>query len=249
MAAPLWVVLLVLAAFFLLFLDLLVPSGGALLILSLLAATTAVVIAFQHNYYLGLGTLTILFATTPWLLFLAVKIWPKTIIGKLMIRSRPESPEEFLPDTEELRELKSLIGETGITETRFTPSGTIIVRGKRFDANCKTGFIERGSIIQVVGTHLGHLVIVPCTTEQNFGEQNPGNTPLELSRPSPTSSPTLLDAPLTSPADTTAAIQPLQPDKPLFSDWSLEDEKLLDQTLDQTLEGIDLGTIDQSPPR
>lgn len=227
MSAPWWIIILVFAAMFFLILDLVVPSAGALLLLSLISAIAALVIAFQYDYYWGMGTLITLFAVTPWLLFLAIKIWPKTFIGKMMIRSRPDSPEDVLPDTEQIRELRSMVGEVGIAETNFMPSGTVIVHGKRFDANSRVGYIAKGSAIEVLSMHLGHLVVAPCDSSrlQNLVTNTEVNS-------------------LASTADaaahtsTTVEAQPVTAPKML--DWSLEDEKLLDQTLDQSLEGIDL---------
>ena len=230
MSAPWWIIILILAALFFLILDLLIPSGGALLLVSIVSAIAAIVIAFQYDYYWGMGTLTLLFAATPWLLFLAIKIWPKTIIGQLMIRARPDSLEEVMPDTDQIRELKSLVGEVGQTETNFMPSGTIIVRGKRFDANSRGGYIARGTVVEVIATQLGHLVIAPC---------DPARLEL-LQAASETSSPTVEPSQNILP-ESAAATLPVQP-KSL--NWSLADEQLLDETLDQSLEGIDLSSSD-----
>jgi hypothetical protein len=229
MSAPWWIVTLVFAAIFLLILDLLVPSAGALLLLSLISAISAIIIAFQYDYYWGMGTLITLFAATPWILFLAIKIWPKTFIGKMMIRSRPESPEEVLPDTEQLRELKSMVGEIGEAETNLMPSGTVKIRGKRFDANSRVGFIARGTVIEVIAMHLGHLVVAPCIESRlkNLAAEPQTSTML----PS-----TLDESQLNKPSSTVINA----PSKRL--DWSLEDEKILEQTLDQSLEGIDLSS-------
>lgn len=226
MSAPWWIVILVFAAIFLLILDLLVPSAGALLLLSLVSAISAIVIAFQYDYYWGMGTLITLFAATPWILFLAIKIWPKTFIGKMMIRSRPESPAEVLPDTEQLRELKSMVREIGEAETNLMPSGTVKIRGKRFDANSRVGFVAKGTVIEVISIHLGHLVVAPCN------ESRLKNLVAEQSMP-----PTTLDLNLSPPTPATANAENAPPK---ILDWSLEDEKILEQTLDQSLEGIDL---------
>lgn len=242
MSAPWWIVILIFAAIFLLILDLIVPSAGALLILSLISAISAIVIAFQYDYYWGMGTLIVLFAVTPWLLFLAVKIWPKTFIGKMMIRARPESPEEVLPDTLRLRELKSMVGELGEAETNFMPSGTVIIQGKRFDANSHVGFISKGTVIEVLAVQLGHLVVAPCSSSRLniLSTEMPHLEPKAHSTSAPMQERVTHE---TAPHQEDSQ-PPQHPTKKLL-DWSLEDEKLLEQTLDQSLEGIDLSSHDR----
>lgn len=233
MSAPWWIVTLVFLALLLLILDLIVPSAGALLLLSLISAISAIVIAFQYDYYWGMGTLIALFAVTPWLVFLAMKIWPNTFIGKMIIRARPDSPEEVLPDTEQLRELKSMIKEVGEAETNFFPSGTVLIRGKRYDANSRVGYIDKGTVVEVLAVHLGHLVVAPCDPAKlkslNLEKQTKSGVPCEVEVKSPPAS-----------EEYSPGIQPK------VRDWSLEDERLLNQTLnpslDQSLEGIDLSS-------
>lgn len=239
LSAPWWIITLVFAAIFLLILDLLVPSAGALLLLALISAISAIVIAFQYNYYWGMGTLITLFAVTPWILFLAIKIWPKTFIGKLMIRSRPDSPDEVLPDTPQIRELKSMVGEIGETETDLMPSGTVKIRGKRFDANSRVGFIAKRTPIEVLAMHLGHLVVAPCSESRlkNLAADRQLDNLTSLAK-SP--------APLATPASAEPNPSEIPPPKTL--EWSLEDERILEQTLDQSLEGIDL-SADEEPKR
>lgn len=233
MSAPWWIVTLVFLALMLLILDLIVPSAGALLLLSLISAISAIVIAFQYDYYWGMGTLIALFAVTPWLVFLAMKIWPNTFIGKMIIRARPDSPEEVLPDTEQMRELKSMIKEVGEAETNFFPSGTVLIRGKRFDANSRVGYIAKGTVVEVLAVHLGHLVVVPCdpTRLNSIGHEKQAISGV------------IHGAEVNSTLETEEASPGIQPK---VRDWSLDDERLLNQTLnpslDQSLEGIDLSS-------
>lgn len=235
MAGPWWVALLVLAAILLLLLDLLIPSGGALLLLSAFSAIAAIVIAFQHSFHLGLATLTVLVGVTPWIIYLAIKLWPKTIIGKMMIIGLPKSREEVLPDTPEIQELRSMVGQIGISETNLMPSGTVLILGKRFDAHCRSGLIDRGSVVSVIGTQMGHLIVARSDA------------------PPPVASPTATDTDFPTDADIDPAPQTqrgktqsttsAEPTPPVsIPTWSLSDE----QILNQTLEDIDLSDGDES---
>lgn len=234
MAGPWWVALLVLAAVLLLLLDLLIPSGGALLLLSAFSAIAAIVIAFQHSFHLGLATLTVLVGVTPWIIYLAIKLWPKTIIGKMMIIGLPKSHEEVLPDTPEIQELRAMVGQIGISETNLMPSGTVLIHGKRFDAHCRSGLIDRGSVVSVIGTQMGHLVVartdasLPASSPNPITPDSSSMSNLELAH-----------------GVSTEKIQSAAPEPPAQSvsipTWSLSDE----QILNQTLEDIDLSDGDE----
>lgn len=233
MSGPWWVALLVLAAVLLLLLDLLVPSGGALLLLSAFAAIASIVIAFQHSLHLGLATLTVLVGITPWIIYLAIKLWPKTIIGKMMIIGLPKSHNDILPDTPEIQELRAMIGQIGISETNLMPSGTVLIQGKRFDAHCRSGLIDRGSVVAVIGTQMGHLIVtrtdapIPPPLPPVTDPESHSVADRELSQ-DPTTGPT-------PSADATQRNQPAN-----LPTWSLSDE----QILNQTLEDIDLSDGD-----
>jgi hypothetical protein len=235
MAGPWWVALLVLAAILLLLLDLLIPSGGALLLLSAFSAIAAIVIAFQHSFHLGLATLTVLVGVTPWIIYLAIKLWPKTIIGKMMIIGLPKSREEVLPDTPEIQELRSMVGQIGISETNLMPSGTVLVLGKRFDAHCLSGLIDRGSVVSVIGTQMGHLIV--ARSDASLPTASPTAIDLNI--------PTAADVELaqTNPPGKIQSAAPGQQPPPVsIPTWSLSDE----QILNQTLEDIDLSDSDES---
>ncbi|MEY4566405.1 MAG: hypothetical protein RLY14_1375, partial [Planctomycetota bacterium] len=194
----------------------------------------AIVIAFQHSLHLGLVTLTVLVGITPWIIYLAIKLWPKTIIGKMMIIGLPKSRHDILPDTPEIQELRAMIGQIGISETNLMPSGTVLIQGKRFDAHCRSGLIDRGSVVAVIGTQMGHLIVTK--TDASLPPLSPPVTDPE--------SQSVAERELsqeTTPAQTQSA-DAAQRNQPVnLPTWSLSDE----QILNQTLEDIDLSDGDE----
>jgi hypothetical protein len=122
-----------------------------------------------------------------------------------------------------------MVGEIGEAETNLMPSGTVKIRGKRFDANSRVGFIARGTVIEVIAMHLGHLVVAPCIESRlkNLAAEPQNSTML----------PSTLDESQLNKRSSAVSNAPSK--RP---DWSLDDEKILQQTLDQSLEGIDLSS-------
>lgn len=56
---------------------------------------------------------------------------------------------------------KDLIGMAGFTLNDLKPSGHIRIEGKTLSAMAKTGFIEKGTEILVIGGQGSHLIVQP----------------------------------------------------------------------------------------
>lgn len=56
---------------------------------------------------------------------------------------------------------KELVGKTGVALNDLRPSGHIRIEERTFQALAKTGFIEKGTYIQVVGGQGSHLIVQP----------------------------------------------------------------------------------------
>ena len=101
MESFIWPIVLLLLGVLLIFLEIFVPSGGILSVLAACAIVASIVVAFSEGFVAG--TLMLLAATVlvPVAIGLAIKWWPHTPLGKLILIKRPESEDEVLPDTEE----------------------------------------------------------------------------------------------------------------------------------------------------
>ena len=54
---------------------------------------------------------------------------------------------------------KELIGKVGLTATDLKPSGHLWVEDQRFQALSKTGYIEKGTSVEILGGQGAHLIV------------------------------------------------------------------------------------------
>lgn len=125
-----------------------VPSGGLISIAALACVAGALAIFFNHGKQAGLigvGTAAIMIPTV---IIIAYKIFPKTKFGKSVILIPPDrTAGDAIADT---RQLKELLGSTGIVTTDLRPVGTCEFDGKRIECVAESGFIDKGKKITVI---------------------------------------------------------------------------------------------------
>lgn len=88
----------------------------------------------------------------------AVKWWPETPIGRLILIPRPQSPDEVLPETENYR-LQNLVGKRGTARGTMLPSGLVVIEGRTYDAVSEGKPIEAGETVLVVAISTQRLVV------------------------------------------------------------------------------------------
>lgn len=154
-----WSICLLIAAIALIAMEMFVPSGGLLGFLSAVAILASVIIAFTAGARTGLLMLVVTIVVVPAVLASAVRWWPHTPIGQLMLIARPEHPDDVLPDTEEYRGLKSLIGKVGRSKSKMLPSGSIVIEGRTYDAVSEGMAIDAGVAVKVVAVKTNRIVV------------------------------------------------------------------------------------------
>lgn len=154
-----WSICLLIAAIALIAVELFVPSGGLLGFLSAVAVLASVIVAFTAGPRTGLLMLVVTIVVVPAVLASAVRWWPHTPIGRLMLVARPEHPDDVLPDTEEYRGLKSLIGKVGKSKSKMLPSGAIVLEGRTYDAVSEGMAIDAGVFVKVVAVKTNRIVV------------------------------------------------------------------------------------------
>ncbi len=165
--------LLYVAALALAAVDLLVPSGGLLAVMAALAAFASILFGFRSSTTAGMAMLTVVIASIPVFLILAIKIWPHTPLGRriiLKLPNRVDSKPQAHSDA-----LKSLVGRVLLSETGLMPMGQIRIGHRRYDAVAESGFIEAGERIKVLLVR-EKLLVVRATTEPLSPPENT-NTP------------------------------------------------------------------------
>src|SRR4029079_1180015 len=129
-----WAILLLTLGLVFLILEFLIPSGGALGALCALSFLAAIVVGFIAGPWTGAAILRAECIIVPASVSAAVRWWPDTMVGKLMLIQRPRTSDEVLPETVAYRGLKDLIGRRGQSKGLMMPGGSVIIDVKTYDA-------------------------------------------------------------------------------------------------------------------
>jgi membrane-bound ClpP family serine protease len=185
-----WTILLFLLGLIFLGLEFFVPSGGSLAAMCALSFLAAVVVGFMADRWTGAVVLLSVCIVVPAAGAAAVRWWPDTPIGRLMLIQRPRSSDDVLPETPSYRMFKDLVGRRGQARGLMVPSGSVIIDGKTYDAISEGMPIEPLQPIIVVSVSTQRLIVRPDHTlraelvEPQAAAANP-NQPLVPDIPDP----------------------------------------------------------------
>jgi membrane-bound ClpP family serine protease len=171
----LYVIALLIAFFLLLILEFFIPSGGILGIGAGAALVAAVVIAFSHSLEAGIGVIVFVLATTPFVLFGLVRLWPHTAIGRRLLNRRPGQLADGPPrkTTSRGKPIDELVGSIGTAKTDLLPSGLVLINGEKLDA-VSTGMpIDTGTKLVVISVEGGRLHVRAASDEDLAGKEEP----------------------------------------------------------------------------
>jgi membrane-bound serine protease (ClpP class) len=161
-----WAILLLLLGLMFLVLEFFIPSGGALSVMCALSFLAAIVVGFMAGPAIGAAVLVAVCVIVPAAVGAAVRWWPDTPIGKLVLIQRPRSADEVLPETIAYRGLKDLVGRRGRAKGLMLPSGSVLIDGKTYDAVSEGMPIEPSQPVIVVNISTQRLVVRPDNTIQ-----------------------------------------------------------------------------------
>ncbi len=164
MDAAIWASLLLIAALVVLVLEFIIPSAGILSIVCAVLFIAAIVVGFADSVLTGATIMVVEVVLIPVVLALAIKVWPHTPLGRKMLLTPPENPDDVLPERLQSRELDRLIGKRGIAKSLMLPSGAIEIAGVHYDATSEGQTIELGTKVIVVKVSMNSLVVRPDTT-------------------------------------------------------------------------------------
>ncbi len=152
-------------------LELFIPSGGVLGCIAAVALIASVLVAFVGRS-MTFGTIMLVVNVVVLMIVipLAIRIWPSTPFGKAVLIERRDG-DDVLPDDEEYRVLKTLVGRQGKARTEMLPSGMVLIDGEEYDAVSVGVPIERGQRIQVVGLETNHIVVRPTADNEPLEER------------------------------------------------------------------------------
>jgi membrane-bound ClpP family serine protease len=179
MESYLWPIILLLVGLALVFLEIFVPSGGILSVLAACSVVASIVVAFTDSFVTGTVMLMAATILVPAAIGLAVRWWPHTPLGRLILIKRPDSEEEVLPDTEEYHRDR-LIGKIGVTRCDLLPSGDVRIDGRDYDAVSRGMPIDKGQMVRVVDVNTQRLVVRPLTdAEREESADDVLSTPID----------------------------------------------------------------------
>lgn len=156
-----WTILLFALGLIFLGLEFFVPSGGALGAMCALSFVAAVIVGFLADRSTGTVVLLAVCVVVPASIAAAVRWWPDTPVGRLMLIQPPRSSDEVLPETATYRGLKELVGRRGQARGLMVPSGSVIIDGKNYDAISEGMPIEALQPIVVVSVSTQRLIVRP----------------------------------------------------------------------------------------
>jgi len=164
MTPAIWAILLLVLGLVFLVLEFVIPSGGALAVMCALSFLAAIIVGFMAGTWTGATILLSVCLIVPSAVGAAIRWWPDTPIGRLMLIQRPRSSDEVLPDTLAYRGLKDLVGRRGKARGLMLPSGSVVIDGKIYDAVSEGVAIEPHQAIIVVSVSTQRLVVRPDNT-------------------------------------------------------------------------------------
>jgi membrane-bound serine protease (ClpP class) len=139
-----WYILLIIIGFFLIALEVFI-IGGVLGVLGCVALLGAAAIGF-NLFGVGGGVLSLLalMVGTSSLLFLWIKVFPNSPIGRKLTLHKSINEEKGNPENDDL------LGSCGEATTDLRPGGLVRIDDRRVDVQAASGWIDKGSQVEVI---------------------------------------------------------------------------------------------------
>ena len=154
-------------------LELFVPSAGVFGLVAAVLILASIVAGFWYHLAFGAALLLVIVIATPFLIALAVKIWPHTPIGKrILIGDRSE--DAVLPKGLHYTKISDQADRTGVAKTKMYPSGIVLIDGEPFDA-VSNGFpIDQGEPVRVVSVEGNRLRVQKIEDDEDLSQPPSG---------------------------------------------------------------------------
>ena len=150
-----WSILFLLVGLVIFGLELFIPSGGVLGVVAFLALGASLWFAFGISTQYGLAMLIAVFILIPVFLSQALRVWPRTPIGKRILGDRLPTAEATLP----AGGLRDLQGQYGVAQSNLWPNGEVLIDGQRYGAVSEGKPIDSGQPIRVMTVDMNRLVV------------------------------------------------------------------------------------------
>ena len=148
---------LLLLAVVLMTLELFLPSGGLLGLSAAAAFVAAIVIGFLHSFTTGCAILILVGLGVPAFIWLGLKIWPRTPLGRKMLNI--DHDQDALRREQEEQTRTRWVGKRGSATMDLLPNGRIEVEGISLDVISVAGVIERGQAVEIINVIAGKILV------------------------------------------------------------------------------------------
>ncbi len=137
------------------FLELVLPGG----ILGMVGGTLMLVgVYLAYDGYGPLAALFVFFGCIAFAVFffaLQFRVIPKTRFGrKIFLKDSMIRGSSNVSHHDE-----SIIGSIGEVVTQMSPGGMVQVNGRRFEGRSQSGYLEKGTVVEVVGRDVFRLLV------------------------------------------------------------------------------------------
>jgi len=160
--------------------EILLPTAGTMGIAALLVAIAAVAAAFLHSVMYGSIFLLMIVGAIPFLFAAAVKIWPHTPLGRMILIGDIKK-ENVMPKDSHYVRVADQIGRVGVAHTKMYPSGIVIIDDQKFDALTRGFPIEAGETVKVVSVKGNRLQV----QKHDGGNDSPHDSPSDSTNDTP----------------------------------------------------------------
>ena len=175
-----WSIILLAAGACVVFMELFVPSAGVLAVIAATLVLSGVIVAYFSSFTAGLIITIATSIAIPFLIALAIKVWPSTPIGRRILIGRM-TEDDVLPTGEQYEGLKDLVGRVGIARTKMLPSGLIRIDDQSYDAISDGFAIEPGQKVEVTAIRTNKILVRPY--DESVAAETPESPDDILSRP------------------------------------------------------------------
>lgn len=136
-----WFILLYAVGVVLVIAELFLPTHGVVGVAGVGLILVGVLFCFLFNSLLGIGVLAVTMGASPFVWVLAMKVFPKTPVGKILVLPPVENPAP--PALVQM-------GQVGVTISELRPMGICEFSGRRVEVISEQGIIPSGSKVQVI---------------------------------------------------------------------------------------------------
>lgn len=172
-----WAILLLILGLGLAVMEVFFASAGILGFLAAASIIGAIVLGFQYAPEFGIGLMVATLIGLPGVIVAAFRYWPQTRLGRRVLLAAPRE-QDVLPDEDERRWLRGVVGKRGRAKCKMLPGGLVTVEGRTVEAVSEGQPIEAGQPVVIVQVRGKRLIVRP-DTEPNPQAEDPLRRPIE----------------------------------------------------------------------